>query len=506
MYGKTVKIDKAFKLEIGMTILYWICTFFTDTKAFAFGLSAWGGGYKRLLVYFLCKIILFVIIFLVIHAIVEIVYRKNEYMTTIFLFSMPYFIILMTVFLYRNTFDYYVDELNMYNKTIQYYIYPYHFTYIQGIFWIESLMLIPIKMGPAVVKIVIQSLICGYIINRINRCGYGKWSFLLYSLFCLPPVITYSYQVHRMQIYGIIYLLTVAKMFMDHFEKKECNYIDVIIVSFLLSILTYWRREGIYLLLFGSLFIITIYTYINKKMLFKSVICFYIIQAIIATPHIYGEIVNHTLEVSAEKKNTYLSYYMTMCRYGLDKTMYEVEIESVNKVWNVDILDLANMECGDNLFAGIPWNDYDIDRDNVSQEEYKLCFQSIQSIILNEPILFLKTRIQAWRYAAIKGIDLYNIDNSSIFNLIIAVCANLWIPILGIIGSLIYSMVKRKKLAFEIMAGVLVHTIITICFMPIAYFKYFYEMYLVGYLVILFFVISFLNEYSEARKLFELKK
>jgi hypothetical protein len=155
---------------------------------------------------------------------------------------------------------------------------------------------------------------------------------------------------------------------------------------------------------------------------------------------------------------------------SFDREQCADELEEVNKRLDLAILDKYNEECKEMAYnecywAWPEWNDgnyYAVK--NCTSEELEQVNRAVIKIVLKEPIVFIKSRISA-------------------FNAIAAVQSNynLYMPLILSIIVFIYAIVKRDNVLMLIFGGILCHVGLTVLSMPASYFKYFYEMYLCGY-------------------------
>ncbi len=96
------------------------------------------------------------------------------------------------------------------------------FYYLTTWYYIVCMMIIPSFLGPIIVKVIIQVLMCGYCVNRFSLyLKDKKYGAFLYLGFLLPPILAYTTSAHRIPVYIYLYLLLAFKILMDMLERKD---------------------------------------------------------------------------------------------------------------------------------------------------------------------------------------------------------------------------------------------------------------------------------------------
>lgn len=393
----------------------------------------------------------------------------------IFLFSLPIFIMLLSYFLSSvdptNSFiNYYVgDEKNIWDASVR--LWPFAFVYTSEIYLI-SFYMIPVVFAPSIIKILFTSLVIGYVVYRVREYYHTNLAFLLYATVCLSSFFEMGIRVHRMHWYGYMYLFWAVKIFFDskiHYSKFDMK--TVLLMSSIGALLTVWRREGIYLLIFGI--ILLVFTYgrekgvLHKDGIVKIIIVYLIFQVVLFLPTISKNGVN-------ERGATYSAYLTHMLgESSLDRDKIQEELEIANQYLDIDILDKYNQDLGvkryeDCCYLWPDWLDgqYYAFKKGTSLNDDKFA-EAVISIILKQPVTFAKSRVRA-TYAAFFQHGGYN----------------LFLPLMLLLVVIIYSLLKKDKVLFILSFGVLVHIGITALTMPASYYKYFYQMFLFAYFFI----------------------
>lgn len=352
----------------------------------------------------------------------------------------------------------YGDELNIYNQVMYYNIYPYHFTYITGVVYALSYMLIPCQMGVVVVKIIFQALVCGYCVCRFVDC-MGKRGVIIYLLFFLSPVVENSIQVHRMHFYGLLFLLMTVKLLFDYktCEKETVRSgKELFLLMVFLSILSIWRKEGVYLIIMAPVLLCIVYGMRSPR---DILLVFISSMAVFAA--VYFPEKMSADKFTQESGHTYNSWIVNMCREGLDKNKYPNEMEAIDKYISLDAIDYINEQLGDENYEDeyIAWKKgYVGIRDHVSEEDYLSYTDAVKTLIFREPWIFIKTRIGCWRYMT--RMDFFTLK-SSVFSLM----ENMNIPVLATVLAVIYGFARRKWLLFLLSGMTVAHGLVTLFFL-----------------------------------------
>ena len=230
----------------------------------------------------------------------------------------------------------YGDEFNIYSQAINYNMYPYHFTYLTGLIYILSYMIIPCQIGIVLIKLILQSLVCGYCVHRITN-RFGKSGYFIYLLFLLYPVMTYSIEVHRMHFYALLYITVSVKLIFDWLEDKQLTNFDLLTISLGYSILAIWRKEGIYLLVIAPAMICFAYNKFQLKQFLKIIMVFVITFLILYIPQCFSP-----RGFTSESSHTYNAWFVNMCREGLNKEKYPNQMDAIDKYMSLDAVDYIN--------------------------------------------------------------------------------------------------------------------------------------------------------------------
>ena len=404
--------------------------------------------------------------------------------------SLPFILLLSVCFFYSyiragvgySSYNYFVGDVrNVWDSAVR--LYPYSFVYTSELFLI-CFFVFPFSLAPIAVKILFESFVMGYVVYRINAHYKSKLVYLLY-VFCLTmPFRHLGIGVERMHWYGFVYLFVTVKLYFDILEgiKKDRrlplkveDWITELIMIFMISLLTVWRREGIYLLLFGGILLIKAYVDVSdKERVIKFILSFAICELLVFVPVMMNGVAEKGIEIDAIVVHI-------LGEPSLDRQKVRDELDVVDQYIDIAIVDKYNSEMGLHGFE-MNWFDtyyndglYYMQREQktVSYEQFE---KAVISIIKKEPLVFIKSRIKAY-YVAGHSLSSYN----------------LFIPLGLILMSFAWSIVKNNYTMIMILLGVLLHVTITTLAMPASFFKYFFHMWLLAYVFALIVFMDFLK-------------
>ena len=162
--------NKYSKPVLLLTLLHVVISFYTDTLIFQTSAS------ENISTYIPCKILMFVTLYLFWSFIFSKPYDTLKY-------SLIYLIPLSVIVLYYiprgipNS-----DEMSILQSALVFDINPW-FYYITIWYYIISMMIIPCKFAPIIIKIVIQVLMCGFSVKSICDIYGRKFGYIMYIPF-----------------------------------------------------------------------------------------------------------------------------------------------------------------------------------------------------------------------------------------------------------------------------------------------------------------------------------
>lgn len=365
------------------------------------------------------------------------------------------------------------DEKNIWDSAVR--MYPFIFVYSGELFMI-CFYILPIRLAPSIIKILFSSYVFGYVIYRAKRFYDSKYVYFLYCIFAMKPFLEYGIRVHRMHWYGVLYLLAAAKLYFDYRERNHHTGTmrNIVLAEALLSILTIWRREGIYLIVWGLLLLLVIYgeQKERKKSMGIIAVSFLAMELLISLPETVYESTRDDALSLADGNVTYQAYLVHMlAEENFDRQLCAEELDIIDKFMDIERIDLYNTECRSEAFNDCYWSwgswrdgKYYAIRNGFTIEEYGEFKGAVVRMIKKQPLVFLRSRIKAFAVCA-RSRDSYN----------------LFLPLILTFTIFCYG-IKEKDICISLLfLGILGHVAITVLTMPASYFKYFYEMFTCAY-------------------------
>jgi len=482
-YGKT----HAAGLAVGF--VHWLATFYLETLFLEVARSA------NLFNYLLCKTLALAALLAFWDFVFTAITKKDSPQRKVALYAIPCLVILVIYLFCEHDFTLVSDELNIYNNAKQLKDYAQWFVCYTGYYWITGLMIWPTMMGPTILKILLQSIVCGYCIYRMHKLCKSPWAFLLYGLFFLPELLVNGITAHRMPTYGVLYLLFFVQLIFDYLEKAPLTPKKLALLSVTAAVLTRWRSEGIYMVIWGLILILLAYRVRGKKEIAKVLAVFYCLHALTFAPQYVGSLGQDSRYLNLRMQHLYTYSMVNMSRNGLDLRQHPEELELISAISPIEGIDHLNETLGETNYARAflltTSNPYVVK--GYDKDELNAFCNAARSVIFKHPLIFLKTQLKGWMYTSDQlVIDLDHGGRAAVVSLFHALRRPVYPFILMGIFWLI-SIFKKHPLGFFLTSGVLGNWAIVVLLMPAAYVKYFYVIYLTGYFLLFFFVIRWLS-------------
>lgn len=489
-----------------IALIHTIISFFTDRGIFTFPDETSSVYRASVFDYTLCKILTVIVLFGIYYALSSLLYsdRKEHMPYKVLKSALPYLIVILGVaaiklpqgYLTNDEYSIFADATSLTHSTWFSILTPYYYT--------VSLMILPIRYAPIIFKLVIEYLVVGYVTLRSKEFFGKKTGSISYLLFLLYPVIAYTTSAHRLPIYFLLYLMIYAKMIFDMLEQKSLMVADTVWMLLLGAVLTQWRTEGIYLAVLIPILMFIAY---RKSLLQQGVkkILLYVLMAVVfqylvSIPQ--NAFMGADLDDAAnDRMKPFYAYTITnMYRNGLDLEKNQEDIAIVDKYLSLDMIAAINEHYGDinyedvlilyqEGFVGV--------REDVTVEDFINYSDALKRIFVNNPDVFIRTRIGAFCYAAMPyHIEFNGFGVSSLIHfaitLIKTVSYNLFIPFAIVIALLIYSLLKKRWFDFFVAGGLLCHWFIVFILAPASYFKYYFPLYIMAYFYVILGVMGLL--------------
>lgn len=280
-----------------------------------------------------------------------------------------------------------MDEFGILKQSIQ--LNPHFWQhYLTTVFYIFSLMLIPVPAGIVFLQIVINSMIVGYIVGKGSELlKIGKWSYLMYLPFVFFPVIDSNLYPMRVSVYAFLELLLAACFV---FKKKEGvipGKKELWILAMLTAVVAVWRTEAIYYLIWSpAIFCIVFYRETDLKKKIKFAVLSLCCTAVLFLPQFLGNkvISGNDYEITA------VVLPIVPLAAEAAQNGEEDMIAAVDKVLDTELMleGYAAGMTGIDMFWGMP----DFLKKGYTDAEYDLFQKAYYQLIMKYPAVFLKER------------------------------------------------------------------------------------------------------------------
>lgn len=493
-------IKKSDIISAILAIVHLIITFVSDR--FVFDMSALSGNNSfAVMDYTICKLSTLAVLFLFYRFLYILLIDKShvhdktvDYVRNI----LPYALVALLVLVIKLPAGFISNDENaIYNNAITL-THDTWFYYITVYYYIVSLMLIPFKYAPIIIKVIIQLLTVAYVVTRAKEYfgrKIGNWSYLLFLMY---PVIAYTTSAHRLPIYFLLYLTLFAKMLFDGLEGKCLNIGSTIAIVIAGAVLTQWRTEGIYLLAIVPILIFIAYKDIRSiKKITTFVLIWLAVQYIVSVPQ-NGLVATGLDDAANDRMKPFYAYTITnMYRNGLDLEKNASDLAIVDKYISLESIKAIN-----EYYCDINYEDvlilYQDGFVGVRQEATVADFieysDAVKRIFINNPDVFLKTRWGAFCYAArpyhitFTGFGIRNLISFGI-SIIKTFFYNLFIPVGICLALCIFSLFTRRWYSFFTFGGLMAHWFIVFILAPASYFKYYFPLYIMAYFYLLIMIM-----------------
>lgn len=373
------------------------------------------------------------------------------------------------------------------------------FNYMTVYYYIVSLMLIPFRYGPIIMKTIIEFFVVGYTVYRSRRFFGNRAGAFMYVLFLLYPVIAYTTSAHRLPVYFLVYLALFVTLFFDLYENRGVSAPKVMCMLIAGAVLTQWRTEGIYLLVILPILMFIVYpTLRHKKPAIILIASWIAIQYIISLPQ------NGTGDdlsgAANDRMKPFYAYTVTnMYRNGLDTEKNADDLSIIDRYIPLEAIEDINEFYGDINYEDVlilTKEEFGGVRQGSGYTEYYDFTEASKRLFVNNPDVFARTRWGAFCYAALPyhitfgGSRIGELVSFAI-SIVKSVSYNLFIPTVFTVLVCVVSLVGRKWFHFFVSAGLLAHWLIVFVLAPASYFKYYFPVYIMGYFYMITFLIRF---------------
>ncbi|MCR5591869.1 MAG: hypothetical protein K6F73_10105 [Lachnospiraceae bacterium] len=377
------------------------------------------------------------------------------------------------------------------------------FNYMTVYYYIISLMILPFKYGPIVIKALVQVLTAGYCIYRARGYFGKKAGWFMYVLFLLYPVIAYTTSAHRLPLYFLIYLIVFTKLAFDILEKRGITPGAEAALLIAGAVLTQWRTEGIYLLVLLPILMFIAYPQLrNKRSALILIISYLAVQYILSVPQ--NGMGTGIGGAANDRMKPFYAYTVTnMYRNGLDMQKNAADLEIIDRYLSLDMIEKINEHYGDINYEDVLIlykEEFNGVRPEAGYTEYYEFTQAAKRLFVNNPDVFAKTRWGAFCYAALPYHMTFPWQGAGIarsaISIVKSLSYNLFIPVAIAFVLALASLIGRNWYTFFVSGGLAAHWFIVFVLAPASYFKYYFPVYILSY----FYVTVLLIWFFSARK------
>ena len=276
--------------------------------------------------------------------------------------------------------------------------------YLTSLFYVFSLMLIPVPSGVIVVQCAINSLVVGYLV-KILVDKFGKWGLLSFIPFFFLPVLDSNLYPMRMCVYAFLELLLLVLLYQKwkrlHVKSATESLTDGeskegwFALCILAAVVTVWRTEAIYyFVLFPLLLVILFIRSLDKKKL-VHVICGYLVCALcLFIPQTVGD------KLTSGNQYDLTSVVLPLVPLVAEASENgdcEEQLMVIDQVINVELAVQGAKEgrSGINLF----WSEPDFQR-TYTDEQYQAFKSAYYALVVRFPETFLAERWECFVQSA----------------------------------------------------------------------------------------------------------
>lgn len=423
-----------------------------------------------------------------------------------------------------------MDEFGILNSAVS--LIPVFWqNYLTSIFYVFSLMLFPFPAGVVIVQCAVISLAAGFVITRFEK-RFGKWGLLSFIPFLFFPVLDSNLYPMRMSIYAfleLVLLIVLAEKNEKTGQDMSCNIQtrkkdNLFVCIVLAALVTVWRTEAIYYVLFFSLLLWILFAKKwNRKKLVQTICGYLILSLVLLVPQTVGD----KLTSGNQYDLTSVVLPLVPLVEAADASdSCQEELAAIDEVINVEVAVQGAKEnkSGISLFWGNP----DFQRTDYTDEEYTQFKSAYYRLILKYPTVFLQERFTCFmqsvdllenttelfskkdvpNYETFRTYPLTKPLNETLRNR--TICFLEWrsasdyhqkkagysfvygpfLPIAILLVSWAYCLLRKKWKQFFILSLPLIKVPLIMLTAPSRLFMYYYSLYLIGYVLLFYLLIG----------------
>ena len=478
-----IKLGRKHKLLALISLVYWFATFFTERLVFNPGAAQ-----SRVFTYVVIKLLTLFTIYALLLFFTNAVtgWKSKSPAAQTLKYTLPPFMLVTAFWAVCHAWPLaYGDQFNIINAAYGYSNMGGFFNYLTTYVFMIGMNLFPSGAFSVVFKIFLISLGAGYCIYRLRSLYPSLLPFLIYVPFLVPPGLYLSYTVHRIPIYAVLYLAFSCLILCDHVQGKKLGKAKFVLLSVVIAMLTQWRSEGIYLLIFGPILLYSCY----KPKLSTRAKAGALAVMLAAQVMVY---IPQKLEESGDtgsRAMPFFEYIITgMERNGLDKEKNAEDLALVDKYISVEGIHELNEKYGDGNYGDNAIRFLSDAINEGASEQERDDFQSaVIHLIIKNPLVYLRSQFEAWHSISVSVAAERKLD------IVANVFTDLYVPTIWLLAFWLWCLIKKKWCFWFMTSCHLGHMVITTALLPAAYFKYYYQQYLFAALTIVLAAQLFLS-------------
>lgn len=404
-------VNKTYKKTLCVTgmisLVWWALTFITDRKIFSsdpLNMSSLPIDTNAVvLMHILSKGVLLLTIFGFLYFFLYGIKHKKLLIAFI-----VYFVIYLSILLLNYPGYFMSDDAIIFGYATRYYPVYWH-NYLTSIYYMVGLSLIPASTGPIILNDIILAMVFSYIYYETDHLLSTKWKYVIAIGGLFPFVLLSATMCFRPALYSPFFLFFFAFLVFEKRKKATLTTWKIVMLACLVSVLCFWRSEGILLIAFCIFLLPTVYglPWKSGRFHFKKAILFLLIFVISFT--------FIKLPQSSGEKKYYGSDYLiisTIRPISLiihrEQTYPEAEqdLANIDAVIDLDYISYETLSCSSYNRYNSDYNSGHFTETGADEATQKAYIKSALRLIWNNLDLYFAERLQL--LAVTNGIYDYN--------------------------------------------------------------------------------------------------
>ena len=371
------------------TLVFWLITFFTDTKLFTreplnmncLPIDEAASGFC----YVVTKILVFGFIYGFLSFLLYAGKRK-----TLWIPFVLFFLVYLAGLFFTYPGYYMNDDPIIFAYATRYYPVYWH-QYLTSLFYMTGMSLFPASCGPVLLSDILYAMVYSYIFHEGYGLFSGRYKWLLGILGIFPFVLLGALMCFRPAVYSSFFLFYMLLLVFD--RKKGCllHNQKMLLLAFLTALLSLWRSEGIVLLFFAPILLVLAYRKPSVKRLgvffLTSILCFLVLKL----PQSMGEEKYYGSDYLIISTTRPLSVIVHSDRNyeGLEE-----DLENISRITEYGYLHNDSLSCSAYNRYNSDHNEGRYTQTGADQETQKAYLKSAVRLILHNLDLYAGERIQ----------------------------------------------------------------------------------------------------------------